>query len=207
MPQPAVEMSARKPDYIEEFPISEDCIRNRVCEIGRQIIEDLQDETKANGTIELTVMPVLNGAFMFTADLVRHFHTVGGTHPSKLVCPIEPIIARSYGEKIESDSVELDWRLVNENNIRNRNVLVVDDILDSGRTLVAIRKQLIARGPKSLRIAILLDKVQGRSPDVDLTPDYCAFQIPNAWVVGYGMDDGGLYRHFPYVDVTPRPHP
>ena len=97
--------------------------------------------------------------------------------------------------------------MVNEDNIRGRNVLVVDDILDSGRTLVAIRKQLLARKPKSLRIAILLDKVDGRIPGLDIKPDYCAFQIPNAWVVGYGMDDGGLFRHFPYVDITPRPHP
>ena len=207
MPQRVSEMKTTEPYYIEEFPITEDSIRNRVCEIGRQIIEDLQREGGANGTIDLTVMPVLNGAFMFTADLVRHFHTVGGTHPSKLVCPIEPVIARSYGEKIEADSVELDWRMVNEDNIRGRNVLVVDDILDSGRTLAAIRKQLLARKPKSLRIAILLDKVEGRSPGLEITPDYCAFQIPDAWVVGYGMDDGGLFRHFPYVDVTPRAHP
>ena len=206
MPQRAMEMTAREPDYIDEFPISEDSIRNRVCEIGRQIIEDLQRQSGADDGIELTVMPVLSGAFMFTADLVRHFHTVGGTHPHKLVVPVEPLIARSYGEKIESDHVELDWRMVNEDNIRNRHVLVVDDILDSGRTLAAIREQLLAREPKSLRFAILLDKVCGRSPDLDITPDYCAFRIPDAWVVGYGMDDGGLYRHFPYVDVTPRQH-
>ncbi len=202
-----MKMTACEPDHIDQFPISEDSIRNRVCEIGRQIIEDVQRDAGPDGTIDLTVMPVLSGAFMFTADLVRHFHTVGGLHPHKLVCPIEPLIARSYGEKIVADRVEVDWRMVDEKNIRDKHVLVVDDIFDSGRTLMAIREQLMTREPKSLKFAILLDKICGRSPDVDIRPDYTAFTIPDAWVVGYGMDDGGLSRHFPYVDVTPRPHP
>ena len=100
-------MTTREPDHIDQFPISEDSIRNRVCEIGRQIIEDLQRDAGPDGTIDLTVMPVLSGAFMFTADLVRHFHTVGGLHPHKLVCPIEPLIARSYGEKIVADGAQV----------------------------------------------------------------------------------------------------
>ncbi len=199
-------MANKEPDYIEEFPISEERIRDRVCELGRHIIEDLQSQAGSDKAIELTVMPVLRGAFVFAADLIRHFHTPGGAHPHKLICPVEPVIASSYGNTRQSQQVHLDWRMVDERNIRNRHVLIVDDILDSGRTMATIREQIRSRSPASVKIAVLLDKACRRSPELNMAADYCAFRIPDVWVVGYGMDDGGLFRHFPYVDVTPKPH-
>ena len=76
-------------------------------------------------------------------------------------------------------------------------LLIVEDILDSGRTLAALREALLARRPRRVRIAVLLDKPAGR--EVPLAPDYVGFTVPDRWVVGYGLDVDGLYRNLPYV--------
>ena len=81
--------------------------------------------------------------------------------------------------------------------VEGAELLVVEDILDSGRTLGALRGALLARRPRRVRIAVLLDKPDGR--EVPLTPDYVGFTVPNRWIVGYGLDAQGLYRNLPYV--------
>jgi hypoxanthine phosphoribosyltransferase len=195
-------MTAPDTPRIDAFPITSDQIHHRVGEIGSRIVADLSSEIKSSIPLELTVVPILRGAFIFAADLIRalpHASPDGG----EMVCRVEPVIARSYGDKNEPTEVELDWGLVEEPNISGRHVLLVDDILDTGRTISRIRAQIQNHGPKSVRTAVIVEKEKEHGSFSDIQADYCGFIIPDVWVVGYGMDDQGLYRGLPYIDIAP----
>jgi len=159
-------------------------IQQRVGELAKQIAADYQGRP-------LTIVGVLTGCLMFVADLVRQVD---------LSLRIDFIQASSYrGATTTAGALHIHPGLAPV--VRGRHVLLLDDILDTGQTLVQVREHLQALGAKSLRIAVLLRK-EGRQ-EVAIEPDYCGFEIPNAFVVGYGLDYNDEYRHLPYIAVLP----
>ncbi|HWK39925.1 MAG TPA: hypoxanthine phosphoribosyltransferase [Hyphomicrobium sp.] len=138
----------------------------------------------------LLVVAVLKGSFVFAADLIRALHRVG------LTPEVDFMTLSSYKKaRISSGQVSIlrDMDL----DVRGRNILIVDDVLDSGRTLAFAKDLLSARGAASIRTCVLLDKQLPRA--VNLEPDYYAFLCPNEFVVGYGMDVAHRYRELPFV--------
>ena len=160
--------------------VAEKEIAARVVELGRAITRDYAE---AN----LVLVGVLQGAIPFIADLMRVL---------PLDLTVDFLRASSYGSSTTSSRAV---RLVADLSvdIADRHVLVVDDIVDTGHTLAALTRELQARGPRSVRTCVLLDKTSRRETDV--TVDYVGFTIPNVFVVGYGLDYDGLYRNLPYV--------
>jgi hypoxanthine phosphoribosyltransferase len=164
--------------------ISAERIRERVAELALEIKDQYQGQP-------ITIVGVLTGCVMFLADLVRHLDL-----PVRLAL----IQASSYrGPATRPGELRVQAELVPD--LRGRHVLVIDDILDTGQTLVHVVRQLRDLGPASLRVAVLLRK-QGRQ-QVTLEPDFCGFEIPDVFVVGYGLDFNDEYRHLPYVAELP----
>ncbi|OYD14940.1 hypoxanthine phosphoribosyltransferase [candidate division WOR-3 bacterium JGI_Cruoil_03_51_56] len=160
--------------------ISEEKIKRRVAELARQISSDYANQ-------ELTVVGVLKGSWIFLADLVRQV-----TVP----VVIDFMAVSSYGKSTDSSGVVkivTDLRCP----LENRNVLLVEDILDSGLTLKYIIKHIKLRGPSSLRVCALMDKPARRR--VDIKADYVGFGVPDKFVVGYGVDYDERFRNLPYV--------
>jgi hypoxanthine phosphoribosyltransferase len=165
-----------------EVLISAERIQARIGELARQITADYGHE-------HVTLLGVLTGALMFVADLVRQLGT-----PSR----IGFLQASSYkGPTTTPGKLELLTAMVPD--IRDHHVILVDDILDSGKTLAEVIRQLSELKPRSLKVAVLLRKI-GRQ-QVPLEPHYCGFEVPDRFVVGYGMDYNDEYRHLPYVGV------
>jgi len=135
----------------------------------------------------LSVLAVMDGAFMFCSDLVRRL-------PMPVHLAFVPLVSVRRG----GDPAGL--RLPPGFPVEGADLLVVEDILDTGRTLTALRETLARRGPARLRFAVLLDKPAGR--EVEIEPDYVAFTVGRHWVVGYGLDWEGLYRNLPYVSYV-----
>jgi hypoxanthine phosphoribosyltransferase len=166
-----------------ETLISEAQIQERVHELGRQIEADYRGRP-------LTIVAVLTGSLIMLADLVRR---IGIPHRIALVQ------ASSY----RGATTTATTLVINESfapDVAGRDVLLLDDILDTGHTLRALHQHLQDRGARSVRIAVLLRKI-GRQ-EVPVEPDYCGFTIPNVFVVGYGLDFNDDYRHLPYVGVV-----
>ncbi|MBT5874287.1 MAG: hypoxanthine phosphoribosyltransferase [Candidatus Latescibacteria bacterium] len=162
--------------------ISADQIAEKINVIGEQISHDYE------GT-DLLLICVLKGSFIFTADLMRAI-TIPHT--------VEFLKASSYGSStVSSGEVDIqDFTL----NVSDRAVLVVEDIVDTGLTLQYIMKHLSNQKPASLRLCSLLDKSASRQVDIPL--DYCGFSIPDAFVVGYGLDVDEKYRHLPFIGIV-----
>ena len=161
-------------------------IQTRVNELARQITHDYHDRP-------ITIVGVLTGSLIFLADLVRHLN---------LPLRIGLIQASSYrGAATAPGKLQIQPELIPD--VRGRHVLLLDDILDTGQTLAYLSDHLHNLGAASLRVAVLLRKC-GRQ-QVPLEPDYCGFEIPDAFVVGYGLDYNDEYRHLPYVAVLPTP--
>jgi hypoxanthine phosphoribosyltransferase len=160
--------------------VAEKEIAARVAELGRAITRDYAET-------DLVLVGVLQGAIPFVADLMRAL-------PIDLT--VDFLRASSYGSGTTSSGTV---RLVADLSvdITDRHVLVVDDIVDTGHTLAALKRTLEARRPRSVRTCVLLDKTGRREAEV--TIDYVGFTIPNVFVVGYGLDYAGLYRNLPYV--------
>jgi hypoxanthine phosphoribosyltransferase len=154
----------------------------RIRELGNRISEDYEGKA-------LTLVGVLKGAFAFYADLVRAIH---------LPLIVDFLVVSSYGAKAKtSGRVKIISDLTTD--IKGRDVLLVEDIVDSGMTLSFLRKKLMARRPESLKVCALLDKPERHKADVVL--DYVGFSIPNKYVVGYGLDYQDKYRNLPYIAV------
>lgn len=162
----------------------EEQIARRVRELGAQITEDFRGE-------EITLVCILKGSCVFFADLMRAIDTS---------CVLDFMIVKSYGACTESSG---NVRFVKDldSSITGKNVIIVEDIIDSGLTLTFLRNNLITRGAKSLKICTLLDKPDRRKPGANIRVDYCGFQIPNEFVVGYGLDYDERYRNLPVVGV------
>lgn len=167
---------------IMEILITEKQLKEKVHEIGRQITEDYKDKN-------LLMVSVLKGSVVFMADLMR---TV------EIPCEIDFMCVSSYGKGQKTSGVvkiikDLDIDL------KDKDLLIVEDILDSGMTLDYIINMLMQRGPRSIKIATLLDKPDRRM--VEVFPDYKGFCIPDEFVVGYGLDFAERYRNMPYIGV------
>jgi hypoxanthine phosphoribosyltransferase len=151
-----------------------------------------RDIAKAN-PVNLLVVAVLKGSFMFAADLIRALHRAG------LTPQVEFVHLSSYLDGTVSTGQVTILRDV-ESDVRGRDVLLVDDILESGRTVTFAKDLLMARGAKSVKTAVLLEKPGKRA--VSITPDYVGFTCPDVFVVGYGMDVAHSYRQLPFVGVV-----
>jgi len=138
----------------------------------------------------LLVVAVLKGSFVFAADLIRALHRAG------LAPEVEFMTLSSYRKGLTS-SGQVDITRDIEGDVKDRNVLIIDDILESGRTLAFAKDLLAARGAKSVRTCVLLAKSVKRA--VEVNADFKAFDCPNEFVVGYGMDAGHRFRELPYV--------
>lgn len=161
--------------------ISEAELRSRIAELGQELARDYARESPV-------LVGVLQGAFLFMADLVR-------ATPIDLTTDF--IGVSSYGGSRSSGHV----RILSDLSIpiEGRDVVIVEDIVDTGLTLTYLKRMLDARHPRSLRVCVLTDKIERRQ--VDVAVDYVGFTIPNVFVVGYGFDHEGLYRNLPYVAV------
>jgi hypoxanthine phosphoribosyltransferase len=167
-----------------EILLSAERIQVRVAELARQIASDYKDRP-------VTIVGVLTGSLMFLADLVRHLD---------LPLRIGLIQASSYrGAATSPGQLHIQPELLPD--VRGRHVLLLDDILDTGQTLAYLVQHLRGLEIASLQTAVLLRK-QGRQT-IPIEPNYCGFDIPNAFVVGYGLDFNDEYRHLPYIAVIP----
>ncbi len=167
---------------IEEILIPENQIKKRVEQLGEQISHDYQGK-------ELFCIGVLRGAIVFLADLARNI---------KVPMVIDFISISSYGISTESSGVVRILKDLDEN-IENKDVLIVEDIIDTGLTLDYLLRMLQSRKPASLKVCTLLNKKERKKIKIPI--DYCGFDIPDKFVVGYGLDFNGLYRNIPYILV------
>jgi hypoxanthine phosphoribosyltransferase len=157
-------------------------------------VEDLACDIAAAGLKDLIIVTVLKGSFMFAADLIRALHR------QELRPEIDFISLASYGQSAVSGGEVRVLRDL-ESTLEGRDVVIVDDILDSGNTLIFAKELLAERNPRSVRTCILLDKRVERAAPI--TPDFVGFRCPPVYVVGYGMDLANRYRELPYVGVLP----
>ena len=170
---------------VERILITEEQIAARVAEMTREIQRDFQGR-------ELVVVSLLNGTVMFLADLIRHL---------ELPLRLDFIGVSSYGAGTESGELVFTKEL--RIDVCGRDVLLVDDILDTGRTLTRVTQKLRLLQPRRIRTCVLLDKPARRVEDVHA--DYVGFAIPDMFVVGYGLDFAERYRNLPFVGVL-HPH-
>ena len=167
---------------VGEILIDEETLAARVTELGAEVSADYQGR-------DLLLIGVLKGAVFFMADLMRHL-----TVP----CEVDFMAISSYGDSTDSSGIvrilkDLDI------NIEGRHVLVVEDIIDSGLTLSYLMRNLESREPATLEVCALLTKPARR--EIDVPVRYVGFEIPNKFVVGYGLDFAERYRNLPYVAV------
>jgi hypoxanthine phosphoribosyltransferase len=167
---------------VTEVLIEPDALQQRVTELGEEVSHDYHGR-------DLLLVGVLKGAVFFMADLMRHL---------TIPCEIDFMAISSYGDSTDSSGVvrilkDLDI------NIEGRHVLVVEDIIDSGLTLSYLIRNLEARAPATLEVCALLTKPERR--EIDVPVRYVGFEIPNRFVIGYGLDFAERYRNLPYVGV------
>lgn len=167
---------------IKEVLISEEEIQSKVLEMGARITQDYEGRN-------LLIISVLKGSFIFMADLARAI---------KIPTEVDFMAVSSYGSGVKTSGVV---KIIKDLDIAvdGYDILIVEDILDSGMTLYYLKEILLKRSPKSIRIATLLDKPSRRT--VDIRPDYSCFTVPDEFVVGYGLDYNEKYRNLPYVGV------
>jgi hypoxanthine phosphoribosyltransferase len=159
--------------------------------IARRNLE-LAKEIAARDYHDLLVISILKGSFVFAADLIRAMHDTG------LSPEVEFIFISSYGAGTVSGEVKILRDI--DNDVRGRDVLLIDDILESGKTLKFTRELMLSRGARAVSIAVLLDKHTRRQ--TELTADFVGFECPDYFVVGYGMDVGHAFRELPFVGVV-----
>ena len=167
---------------IKKVLLSEEQIKNRIAELGRELMEDYADKNPV-------FVGVLKGVVVFYADMIRAF-------PAP--CQLDFMWISSYkgtrsGEMLVRQDVTAD--------LKGRHVVILEDILDSGRSLQFTYEHLLSKGAASVRICTLLDKPEGRKPGITIQADYVGFSIPNEFVVGFGLDYDEQYRNLPYVGI------
>jgi hypoxanthine phosphoribosyltransferase len=167
---------------LERVLFDEPAIHRRLDDIAAQISNDYRER-------ELTVIAVLHGSLMFVADLLRRIPL-----PLKLEC----LSVASYHGKAQT-SGEVVFNEIALPNLADRDILILDDILDSGHTVAAVHERLETAKPHSIRVCVLLSKKKRRARQVDT--DYVGFEIEDEFVVGYGLDFRGRYRNLPYIGV------
>ena len=166
---------------IERVLISEEEIEAKVAEIGRKISEDFRGK-------DPIFVGVLKGCFIFMADLMRHVD---------INCSMDFMAVSSYSGTSSTGAVKINKDLGQD--IEGRHIIIVEDILDSGVTLNYLTRYLLNRRPASISIATLMDKPSRRKAPV--YADYSCFEVPDAFVVGYGLDYNEHYRNLPYIGI------
>lgn len=168
-------------EFIQEILIDEETLQNRIAELGAKISRDYAGQ-------DLLLICILRGGVLFLTDLMRRI-TIPVT--------IEFMAVSSYGmgARESTGHVRINYDL--KTDIYNRNVVLVEDIIDSGYTLKTVLEILQTRHPKSVRICTLLDKAERRKVDIPI--DYCGFVIPDKFVFGYGLDIDEHYRQLPFI--------
>ncbi len=165
---------------LSEILIDREAIQSRVQELGAEITSRFQ------GT-PLCIVPLLDGGMIFAADLIREIN---------LPLTLLPLKVSSYGDgTTSSGTVMLPWGI--PESVRGKDLLIVDDILDTGRTLQTLTQQLLEAGALSVHTCVLLRKEYAK----ELPADFIGFDIPDKFVVGYGLDLAGLYRNLPCVGI------
>lgn len=168
---------------IQEILLSEEQIKTRVRELGQELLRDYGDKCPV-------FVCILKGAVVFYTDVIRAFDA----HCEMAFMQISSYCGtQSTGSVVVRQDVSMD--------LKGRHVIILEDILDTGRSLEHVCGYLRATEVASLKVCALLDKPEGRAPGVTLEADYVGFRIPNAFVVGYGLDYDELYRNLPYVGV------
>ncbi len=167
---------------IKRILIDEESLQSKIRELGAKITEDYKGK-------ELLLICVLKGAVVFVSDLMKRID---------LPLEVDFMAVSSYGSDTKSSGVVRILKDLNKG-IEGKNVLIVEDIIDSGLTLSYLIENLKARGPESVEICTILDKPDRRKADIDIK--YTGFQVPDEFVVGYGLDYAEKYRNLPYVAV------
>ncbi|MCD8384841.1 MAG: hypoxanthine phosphoribosyltransferase [Clostridiales bacterium] len=168
---------------IAEVLYSEEQIQRRVAELGAQISRDYEDKG------DVVIVGILRGCYMFMADLSKHL---------TIPCRVDFMAVSSYG-KGTSSSGQIEIKKDLSDTINGAHVILIEDILDSGNTMDYLKKVLSVRNAASIRICTLLDKPERRTKPV--TADYYGFLVPDAFVVGYGLDYAEKYRNLPYIGI------
>ncbi|MEM9801626.1 MAG: hypoxanthine phosphoribosyltransferase [Planctomycetota bacterium] len=166
---------------IESVLFDEETILEGIVRIARAVTEHYRGR-------DFTVVSVLKGSCIFSADLIR-----------RIPIPLELafVSASSYGDRTTAGELQINFFPTGE--IEGRNLLLVDDILDTGRTLHRLKSEFLARGAAEVSTCVFLDKPSRR--DVELEPDFRVLEVDDLFVVGYGLDFAGRYRNLPYVGV------
>lgn len=172
-------------DDIERVLFDEDEILRGIDRVAAEVTDEFQGR-------DFTVVSVLKGSCVFAADLIR-----------RIPIPLELafVAASSYGDGVESGELQVNY-FPAEGDIAGRNLLLVDDILDTGRTLHLLKGQLLARGASEVKTCVFLDKPARRS--VEFEADFRCFPVEDVFVVGYGLDFAGRYRNLPMVAALRR---
>jgi len=171
-------------EFLAEILIPEARLQARVLELGAEISRDFAGR-------DLMLVCILRGGVMFLADLMRAL---------SLPHTVDFMAVSSYGAGVRSTTGQVRISLDLTTSIEGRNVLIVEDIIDSGFTLASVLELLSARRPLSLQVCTLLDKAERRETEVPIA--YCGFVIPNKFVFGYGLDLDEYYRNLPFVGVV-----
>lgn len=176
--------------------IDRDRIAARVAQLGLTITTDLRAAHADAPDQRLVLIPIMTGALIFTADLIRHI---------PLRMSIRPVTISSYpGTSTTSQGATIVGGAGTSGvptDLAGTHVLIVDDILDSGRTLGLLKRVILAQRPASVRIAVLLNKNKPNGRDEDVTIDYAGFDIADEFVIGYGLDFDGVFRNLPEIEV------
>lgn len=171
---------AKMKEIIGEVMIAEEELQKRIVELGEEISKDYQDR-------EILLIGVLKGACVFMSDLMKRIDST---------VEIDFMAVSSYGASTQSTGVV---RIIKDldTSIEGKDVLIIEDIIDTGLTLHYLYDNLQSRNPNSLKICTLLDKPERR--EIEMNADYVGFQVPNKFIVGYGLDYDEKYRNLPYI--------
>jgi hypoxanthine phosphoribosyltransferase len=175
-------------EFLDEILIDEDRLQKRIAELGAEISRDYEGQ-------DLLLVCILRGGIVFLVDLMRSI-TVPHT--------LDFMAVSSYGIGARNTTGQARITLDLNTDIRDRNVLLVEDIIDSGFTLEAVLGFLGSRHPRSLRVCVLLDKAERRQTDIPI--DYSGFVIPDKFIFGYGLDVDEYYRNLPFIAALAQEH-
>lgn len=170
---------------VETILFDKEVLAHRIQELGEEISKDFAGE-------EVLLVGILKGASVFLSDLVRKI---------SLPAYIDFMVVSSYGNSAETSGVVRIIKDLDEN-IEGKNVIVVEDIIDTGLTLAYLNQNLLSRHPKSLKICTLLDKPTRREKEINI--DYKGFEVPDEFIIGYGIDYAEKYRNLPFVGILKR---
>ncbi len=162
---------------------TEEQIRARIQELGEELTRDYQDK-------DPVIVGVLKGVVVFYADMIRQI---------KVPCQMDFMWISSYAGTTSTGTMEVKRDISSD--IQGRHVLILEDIYDTGNSLDFTYRHLLSKNPASLKICTFLDKPERRKPGITLKPDYVGYQVPNEFVVGYGLDYNEHYRNLPYIGV------